>query len=577
MRINRRTGLLAAGAVLATGLLPVQSAVAAQLPAQLNPVCDTANGGSRPWTADQPFTLKGGNDFNTYCRVRINGYGGDLRGLTASYTISAASVTASGYTARQLARMIVPEVGVGDATHSISNGVWTPVVGEDGSLSLRSAAFDLLPAWGQTIGTVDFLFSASSGPRSARLHGTFALTSAQGDSVQADADLDYVADGHPAPTGQAGTFKPLTPVRALDTRSAIGAPKGPVGPGREVALQVAGANGVPASGVTAVVLNVTATDTTHDGYVTVYPHGTARPTASSLNFKAGQTVPNLVTVPVGADGKVSLYNFLGTTSLVADISGYYTSDGTGSRYTTAGPTRVMDTRYGTGVAKAPAGPNGQVDLQVTGRSGVPASGVTAVVLNVTATNASRGGYLTVYPHGEQRPTASNLNFTAGQTVPNLVTVPVGADGKISFYNFLGTTDLVADLAGYYSGSGSVFVPTGPTRVLDSRNGTGGVNSPVWSGNPAVLQVSSWKNGIPAFGVQAVALNVTATNPTAASYVTVYPNTGADRPTASNLNFTAHQTVANAAITPNARNGVAFYNFAGTTDLVADLAGYFTAD
>src|SRR5439155_269772 len=82
-------------------------------------------------------------------------------------------------------------------------------------------------------------------------------------------------------------------------------------------------------------------------------------------------------------------------------------------------------------------------------AGIPV-GARAVTLNVTATNPTAGGYLTVFPHGQSRPTASNLNFTAGQTIPNLVTVPVGADGKVDFYNFLGTTDVVADVFGYYT-------------------------------------------------------------------------------------------------------------------------------
>jgi hypothetical protein len=112
---------------------------------------------------------------------------------------------------------------------------------------------------------------------------------------------------------------------------------------------------------------------------------------------------------------------------------------------------VLDTRNGTGGYSAPVGPGGTISLQVTGVDGVPASGVTAVVLNVTATNPTASSYVTVYPDGSSRPLASNLNFTAGETIPNLVTVPVGADGQIDFYNQSGSVNLVADLAGYYTG------------------------------------------------------------------------------------------------------------------------------
>lgn len=74
--------------------------------------------------------------------------------------------------------------------------------------------------------------------------------------------------------------------------------------------------------------------------------------------------------------------------------------------------------------------------------------MTSVVLNVTVTN-STGGVLTVFPDGQAVPTASNLNFVAGQTVANLVTVPV-IDGRVAFHNLAGTVDVVADLFGYFS-------------------------------------------------------------------------------------------------------------------------------
>lgn len=122
----------------------------------------------------------------------------------------------------------------------------------------------------------------------------------------------------------AGTYAALSPSRALDTRAANGAPAASVGPGGTVHLQVLGRGGVPASGVSAVVLNVTVTGPTGPGFITAYPDGTAMPTASNLNFVAGQTVSNLVVVPVGADGKVALTNgSTGTVQLLADVSGYF--------------------------------------------------------------------------------------------------------------------------------------------------------------------------------------------------------------------------------------------------------------
>ncbi|WP_051833346.1 hypothetical protein [Streptomyces katrae] len=252
----------------------------------------------------------------------------------------------------------------------------------------------------------------------------------------------------PPPVSGLGTYKPITPTRLMDTRSGLGVPKGKVGQGGTATLQVTGAAGIPAAGVTAVVLNVTATDPTTDSYVSVYPDGTTRTSASNLNFTAGQTIPNLVVVPV-VNGKVSFYNNAGSVDLIADVAGYYTTDGTGSTYKPITPTRLMDTRSGLGVPKAKVGQGGTVTLQGTGNAGIPATGVTALVLNVTATEPTTGSYVSVYPNGTTRTSASNLNFTAGQTIPNLVIVPV-VNGKVSFYNNAGSVDLIADVAGYYT-------------------------------------------------------------------------------------------------------------------------------
>ncbi|MFF7550860.1 N-acetylmuramoyl-L-alanine amidase [Streptomyces canus] len=242
-----------------------------------------------------------------------------------------------------------------------------------------------------------------------------------------------------------GTFKPVTPTRIMDTRSGTGVTKAKVGPAGTVRLQVAGMAGVPSSGVTGVVVNVTATGGTSSSYVTVYPDGSPRPAVSNLNFSAGETFPNLVVVPV-VDGKVDFYNNAGSVNLVADITGYYSSSGSVEH--NAGPLRVMDTRNGTGVRKGTVGATAKVTLTVGGRNGVPVN-ATAVVLNVTATGGTSSSYVTVYPDGTTRSSASNLNFTAGETIPNLVVVPV-INGKVDFYNNAGSVHLIADLTGYYT-------------------------------------------------------------------------------------------------------------------------------
>jgi hypothetical protein len=142
-------------------------------------------------------------------------------------------------------------------------------------------------------------------------------------AAHAPASQAAVGTNAAVPTA-AGTYQPVTPRRLLDTRSGLGAPAARVGPDATVHLQVTSRGGVPASNVSAVVLNITVTGPTRGGVVTVYPDGTSRPTASNLNYATGQTIPNLVVAPIGSNGKVALYNHSsGSTHLIADVAGYY--------------------------------------------------------------------------------------------------------------------------------------------------------------------------------------------------------------------------------------------------------------
>ncbi|WP_441250881.1 hypothetical protein [Kitasatospora sp. McL0602] len=378
----------------------------------------------------------------------------------------------------------------------------------------------------------------------------------------------HAGDAPVPPPAQTGKFVPTTPTRILDTRQAIGVP-GRVPVANRGAIKVN--TGLTAANVRAVVMNVTVTDTTGGGFLTVYPDGATRPTTSNLNFTAGQTVPNLVTVPV-TNGYVDFYNFGGNTDVVADLAGYYTDSPAvpGSSYMPLTPGRVLDTRNPGG---RPVGTRGTLNLKLAGTAGIPPRGATAVVLNVTATRPTAGGFLTVYPHGTSLPTTSNLNFTAGQTVPNLVTVPLGADGSVDIYNFAGSTDVVADVFGYYTSApyGAGFTPTGPTRMIDTREKG---NSPI--GQDSTLQLPVARGGLGTTKVSAVVLNVTAVNATAGGYLTVFPGNGTNRPTTSNLNFGPRQVVPNQVVVPVDDSGlINIYNRFGSTDVVVDIFGYFT--
>ncbi|HVL06393.1 MAG TPA: fibronectin type III domain-containing protein [Acidimicrobiales bacterium] len=387
-------------------------------------------------------------------------------------------------------------------------------------------------------------------------------------------------------------FLPLAPARILDTRSGNGAPVSRVQSAATLDLQVTGRGGVPATGVSAVALNVTVTEPWAGGYLTVWPTGDVRPLASNLNVDPGQTVANLVTVKVGAGGKVSIFNGAGVNHLVADVAGWYGPTGArqGSLFQAVAPARLLDTRSGNGAPAGRATSSTPVDLQVAGRGGVPATGVSAVVLNVTVTEPVAGGFVTVWPAGESRPLASNLNFTPGQTVPNLVTVKVGAGGKVSLYHSGSAAHLVADVAGWFGESaGARYHPVLPARVLDTRPEVvaqppipwppeiplpGYVATAVAAGQAVDLQVAG-AGGVPADGPSAVILNVTAVDPMGGGFLTVWP-TGQPRPLASNLNFVPKRTAPNLVVAKLGAGGkVSIHNGSGNyVHLVADVAGWY---
>jgi hypothetical protein len=378
-------------------------------------------------------------------------------------------------------------------------------------------------------------------------------------------------------------FNPLPPARVLDTRDGNGAPVGKVAPNSSIDLQVTGRGGVPASGVSAVVLNVTVTEPTALSFLTAWPTGEARPLASNLNYTAAQTVPNLVVVKVGTGGKVSLYNYAGATHVIADVSGWYGASGAavGSRYHPVAPTRLLDTRTGLGAIVAKLLPNVALDLEVTGRGGVPSTGVSAVAVNVTVTDPVAGGFLTTWPTGVLPPLASSLNFVPAQTVANMAVVKVGSDGKISFLNGGngGGVNVIADVAGWFGvdgeATGARYHPLAPARVLDTRFGTGAPTAPLAGGTPMTVQVTG-RGGVPTTGVTAVILNVIAVDPAVGGFLTVWP-AGDPLPLASNLNFATGQTVPNLVVAKVGAGGkVNIYNGGGTTHLVADVAGWYGA-
>ena len=389
----------------------------------------------------------------------------------------------------------------------------------------------------------------------------------------------------PAPVGS--RYFPVSPGRVLDTRdgTGTGGVVDPIGPDEVLDLKVTNVAGVPATGVTAIALNVTATNASADSHLKVWPAGSPQPDASNLNFTPGISIPNLVIARVGTDGKVSLRNNAGAVDVVADVQGWFSNAGTGgSRYAPVNPQRILDTREGLGGAAAQVGPFSSIEVAVTGVAGVPAD-ATAVVLNMTVDQATGPeSYLSVWPAGATPPTASNLNFTGGPATTNLVIARVGEGGKVVVYNHLGSTDVIADVQGWFAApaatTGSSYFPTNPARILDSRNGVGtpgGAKGQLGTDSTIDVPVTD-VGGVPGSGVTAVVLNVTVADspPGAPSYITLFP-AGTARPVTSNLVYSPGEIVPNLVIVRVNDGKVSMYNFVNQTSVIADVQGWFSSE
>jgi hypothetical protein len=243
----------------------------------------------------------------------------------------------------------------------------------------------------------------------------------------------------------AGSYVGLTPARITDTRAGSGEPNSgdPLMPGGTLNVQVDGEGGVPSSGVEAVAVNVTVTDTTKSSYLTAYPSGSAMPRASNLNWWPRDTVANLVIAPVGVSGQVSIYNSQGDADLVVDVVGYFTDGAStpsdASLYYPMSPIRALDART--------AGAHSYLSKHFAGVDGI-SSTADGIVANLTSTDATEAGYFSVVPE-QTTPTTSDTNFSAHQTMPNLVLATLNSGGGTNIYNYQGTADTILDVFGFF--------------------------------------------------------------------------------------------------------------------------------
>jgi hypothetical protein len=402
------------------------------------------------------------------------------------------------------------------------------------------------------------------------------------DSVAGSVRRLLSLEGYDARTDE-GTYYPLAPSRVLDTRSGLGAPAVRVGSGQALRLQLTGRGGVPVEAST-VVLNVTVTEPVGSGHISVYPTGMPRPTVSSLNYTPGWTGANSVTVKVGADGAVNLYNHGAAVHLVADVNGYYSKGRPccqgymGGQYQAlARPVRLADTREW-GIDRLPADHYIKVtadwDDNINWR-------VRAFAVNITATEPKAAGFLTAWNGYEPSlPDTSALNTT----VTNFAVVPstncYDCGGRtlpsIGVYTSQ-DTHVIVDIVGFYDDAslpgGLRFQPVVPQRIADTRTGQGW---PAAIGHAATATIAT-PDSLVGAETWALATNVTAVQPTTPTYLTVWPAgyTGVQQPNTSNLNPAVGAIVPNAVQTMiGPTNGFHVYNNRGSTHVLVDVVGIF---
>ncbi|MDO8364215.1 MAG: hypothetical protein Q7V88_15075 [Actinomycetota bacterium] len=326
-----------------------------------------------------------------------------------------------------------------------------------------------------------------------------------------------------APVSGAG-LQPRSPVRAIDTRLTNQRIRG------GSLLRVPLSSFVAADAV-GVVANVTAVAPAAVGYLTVWACGASMPTTSVLNYRAGRTAANSVHVRLGPTKELCVFSWMDT-HLVVDITGSYVPTGAAGLHP-VNAVRVADTQAGVPVA-GPLAAGATLAVPVAGQAGVPANGVSAVTVTVTATNPASSGNITVWPCSDPKPLVSTLNFLAGDVIANSATVPLGTGGDVCVSSSQ-ATHVAVDVAGWWDAIGLRAALLQPTRPFDSRSGA----KPA-AGSTTTVPLAA---ALPV-GTTAIIANVTAVAPVAVGTVKVW--SCAVLPAGASISYSAAETRAGLA-------------------------------
>ncbi|MEW2147034.1 hypothetical protein AB0869_29910 [Micromonospora vinacea] len=365
---------------------------------------------------------------------------------------------------------------------------------------------------------------------------------------------------------------PIDSMALLDTRDGTGGTTGVRGAKSVTTFNAVGIGGIPASGVSALMVDVTAISPTASTFLTIYPDLTD-PTASVLNASIGEVISNSAVVKPGTNGKLAVRNTNGNVHIRVDVVGYFTTatGSTGSGFVPVNHTRVVDSRTGQGITAGTLPTNGTRAANISGGGLVPST-ATAVMLDVAVSGATGNGWLTV---GSSAAALAGIDYVKGTTSTGM-TVKLNGSGSVTLQNRGSAVHVVITVQGYWTGSpttGAGLRPIPATTLYDSRFPSGA--QPVPAGGSVDVAVGG-TTGLPTRGIAAAVLNVHAVGPTVAGSLTVSPLDGTPN-TASTTNFPAsHIARSSLVVTKLGTDGkVRIKNSSGgTVHIVVDLQGWF---
>ena len=415
----------------------------------------------------------------------------------------------------------------------------------------------------------------------ALVAGATALVSfAQSDGpAAAVATASVVCDDQPGtePASQAvlDSYTAINPSRLVDTRDGTGGVSEALGAGCTLRLDLS--DSIVPGDAEAVGISLTGV-AAEPGFLTAYPCAVGRPGTSNLNVRVGIGTPNFVAGLLDSSRALCIYSNAGS-DVVVDLAGWWSPGG--DRIHNIDPVRAYDTRELPGAAKLPANSIRNVPL---GGPVVP-DDATAVIVNLTSTDAEAQGWVSVYPCGNTPPLSSNVNLKPDEARAVTAIVGLGksgeAKGQLCIQSNI-TSHIVVDVNGYYApapgfGPSAAVRPQAGVRLADSRDGTGGWTRPFRAGEVRSFDpVSASPLATSATGVM---LNVTATGADRRGNVRVYPCTSTARgevtPTSA-VNFTSEGSVANLVPISVSSNRLVCVYTSQPTDVVVDLFGVITA-